>query len=111
MKRTKHAASSTKAEDTSHRRNRRQALALGGAAAAAAAVAALAMDGGKKAQAATGQSMIVGHGNQSDPGDWTGLSGNVGGNVPGEVAVLDITNLSHERGDGLHVRARGGFQA
>ena len=77
MKRSKQNPSSSEAEDTSRRRNRRQALALGGAAAAAAAVAALGMDGGKRGYAASGQALVIGQGNESNPGDWTSLVGSV----------------------------------
>lgn len=66
MKRSKQDSGSSDVEDTSRRANRRQALALGGAAAAAAAVAALGVNGGKKAQAATGDSMILGQDNTAD---------------------------------------------
>ena len=77
--------SPSETEGTSRRHNRRQALALGGAAAAAAAVAALGMNGGKKAQAASEQPLIIGQGNESNPGDWTGL---VGSKTDGPVLHL-----------------------
>ncbi len=68
----------SKTDGTSRRHNRRQALGLAGVAAAAAAVAALGMNGGKKAQAASGWPLIIGQGNEADPGDGTVLAGNVG---------------------------------
>lgn len=107
MKRSKQTTSPSETDGTPGRRNRRQVLALGGAAAAVAAVAALGTDRGKKAHAATGDDMKVGESHVASAGDSTSLTGN----VPGFDAVLTISNLSSNRGDGLAVIARGGFSA
>lgn len=68
------------------RRSRRQAIALAGVAAAAATVAALGTDRGQKAHAASGDPLIIGQGNQANPGDSTLLEGDL------DAAAFQVNN-------------------
>ncbi len=93
--------SSSEEEAASKRRNRRQALALGGAAAAAAAVAALGMNGGKKAQAAPTDHVVIGQTNYGEDQP-TGLEGSTRGNFWGkrrEDAVFFAHNVADPVGE------------
>ena len=100
---TKQTEDTSEQDGTSPRHNRRQALALGGAAAAAAAVAALGMNGGKKAQADSGDVMRVGYDHETDPGGWTGLTGAV---ADGPVFVLrNNAEPSQERWEAIGLAA------
>ena len=89
--------SPSETDGTSRRHNRRQALGLAGVAAAAAAVAAVGMNGGKEAQAVTGDNMKVGQFNEATPGDGTELAADVDG-----ASALNVTNPATPGGTAIH---------
>jgi len=94
-------AGSIRADASSARRSRRQALALGGAAAAAAAVAALGVNGGKKAQAAPTDLVVIGQTNYGEDQP-TGLEGWTRGKFWGkrkEDAVFFAHNVADPVGE------------
>jgi len=76
----------SQADSAPSRRTRRQAIALAGGAAAAATIAALGVDRGQRAHAASGDPLIIGQGNQANPGDSTLLEADV------DAAAFEVLN-------------------